>query len=154
MPQQFALAYHQCRWNYIDQQDVAEVDAGFDKYDIPYDVIWLDIEHTDSKKYFTWDPIKFGNSADMLQKLSVKGRKVRFKALSHKGLDPVCLQIRQMVTIIDPHIKKDNSFHLYKEATDQGLFVKDKDGKEFDGWCWPGMTFNQTGRHEPKVNQL
>ncbi|KAJ3056166.1 hypothetical protein HK097_007890 [Rhizophlyctis rosea] len=81
MPQQFALAYHQCRWNYIDQQDVAEVDAGFDKYDIPYDVIWLDIEHTDSKKYFTWDPVKFGNSADMLQKLDVKGRKVRSVAL-------------------------------------------------------------------------
>ena len=27
------------------------VDAGFDEYDIPMDVIWLDIEHTDGKKY-------------------------------------------------------------------------------------------------------
>ena len=26
------------------------VDAGFDNYDIPYDVLWLDIEHTDGKK--------------------------------------------------------------------------------------------------------
>lgn len=76
MPQQFSLAYHQCRWNYIDQQDVAEVDAGFDKYDIPYDVIWLDIEHTDGKKYFTWDPIKFATPKDMLNALDVKSRKV------------------------------------------------------------------------------
>ena len=27
------------------------MDAGFDTHDIPMDVIWLDIEHTDGKKY-------------------------------------------------------------------------------------------------------
>ena len=27
------------------------MDAGFDEHDIPMDVIWLDIEHTDGKKY-------------------------------------------------------------------------------------------------------
>ena len=26
------------------------VDNGFDEHDIPYDVLWLDIEHTDGKK--------------------------------------------------------------------------------------------------------
>ena len=26
------------------------VDEGFDEHDIPYDVLWLDIEHTDGKK--------------------------------------------------------------------------------------------------------
>ena len=26
------------------------VDKGFDEHDIPYDVLWLDIEHTDGKK--------------------------------------------------------------------------------------------------------
>lgn len=29
------------------------VDSGFDEHDIPYDVLWLDIEHTDGKKYDT-----------------------------------------------------------------------------------------------------
>ncbi|KAJ3044472.1 hypothetical protein HDV00_001899 [Rhizophlyctis rosea] len=118
MPQQFSLAYHQCRWNYLDQQDVAEVDANFDKYDIPYDVIWLDIEHTDGKKYFTWDPVKFATPKDMLKALDVKHRK--------------------MVTIIDPHIKKEDGYHIYKEAAGKGLYVKDKDGNDFEGWCWPG----------------
>ena len=28
---------------------VRSVDAGFDEHDIPYDVLWLDIEHTDGK---------------------------------------------------------------------------------------------------------
>lgn len=30
--------------------DVKQVDANFDVHDIPYDVLWLDIEHTDGKK--------------------------------------------------------------------------------------------------------
>ena len=29
---------------------VFSVDKNFDTHDIPYDVIWLDIEHTDEKK--------------------------------------------------------------------------------------------------------
>jgi len=29
---------------------VGSVDAGFDEHDIPLDVIWLDIEHTDGKR--------------------------------------------------------------------------------------------------------
>ena len=29
---------------------VSSVDENFDKFDIPYDVIWLDIEHTDGKR--------------------------------------------------------------------------------------------------------
>lgn len=59
LPPMFSLGYHQCRWNYINDKDVAGVDAGFDEHDIPYDVLWLDIEHTDGKKYFTWDSVKF-----------------------------------------------------------------------------------------------
>jgi alpha-glucosidase (family GH31 glycosyl hydrolase) len=51
MFQYFALGHHQCRWNYNDQDDVRMVDNMMDEYDIPNDVMWLDIEHTDSKKY-------------------------------------------------------------------------------------------------------
>ncbi|KAI1725884.1 glycosyl hydrolases family 31 domain-containing protein [Ditylenchus destructor] len=103
LPPLFALAYHQCRWNYNDEADVAAVHAAFDEHDIPMDVMWLDIEHTDGKRYFTWDP----------------GRK--------------------MVTVIDPHIKKDDNYYVYKEANDQGLFVKTSDGEtDFEGHCWCG----------------
>jgi hypothetical protein len=51
MPQYFSLGYHQCRWNYKDEDDVAAVDSGFDEHSIPYDVLWLDIEHTDGKRW-------------------------------------------------------------------------------------------------------
>lgn len=76
-PPIFSLGYHQCRWNYNDQEDVQAVDAGFDEHDIPYDYIWLDIEHTDGKRYFSWDPHKFSSPKEMLQGLKDKKRKVQ-----------------------------------------------------------------------------
>uniref|UniRef100_A0A0B7B5A3 Glycoside hydrolase family 31 N-terminal domain-containing protein n=1 Tax=Arion vulgaris TaxID=1028688 RepID=A0A0B7B5A3_9EUPU len=120
LPPLWSLAYHQCRWNYNDQADVRYVDQTMDKFDVPYDVIWLDIEHTDSKKYFTWDLSRFPNSQEMLRNLSSKGRK--------------------LVTVVDPHLKRDDNYHVYTDAKNKGLLVKDKDGKDFDGWCWPGAS--------------
>ncbi|KAE8694113.1 putative glucan 1,3-alpha-glucosidase [Hibiscus syriacus] len=120
MPQLFSTAYHQCRWNYRDEEDVENVDSKFDEHDIPYDVLWLDIEHTDGKRYFTWDKLLFPHPEEMQKKLVAKGR--------------------HMVTIVDPHIKRDDSFDLHKDASQRGYYVKDATGKDFDGWCWPGSS--------------
>ncbi|KAG2205709.1 hypothetical protein INT47_008066 [Mucor saturninus] len=120
MPQMFAIAYHQCRWNYINQRDVLEVDRKFDEHDMPYDVIWLDIEYTDEKKYFTWDTPKFPNPIEMEETLDNKGRK--------------------LVTIIDPHIKRTKDYRIADESHQQDLFIKKPDGKDYEGWCWPGQS--------------
>jgi alpha 1,3-glucosidase len=48
---------------------------------------------------------------------------------------------RKMVTIVDPHIKRDDNYYIHKEATAKGLYVKDKSSdKDYDGWCWPGSS--------------
>jgi len=120
LPPMFALGYHQCRWNYRDERDVAQVEANFEALDYPVDVIWLDIEHTDGKRYFTWDKRLFPNPEEMQRNISRHGRK--------------------MVTIVDPHIKRDNNYPVNKEANDKGLYIKTKDGSTFDGWCWPGSS--------------
>ena len=120
LPPSFALGYHQCRWNYRDENDALTVHANFEKYDYPYDVLWLDIEHTDGKRYFTWDKSLFPNPEQMQEKIASQGRK--------------------MVTIVDPHIKRDSSYYVHNEATSKKLYIKDKDGKDFDGWCWPGSS--------------
>ena len=120
MPPMFAIAYHQCRWNYKDETDVFRVDEKFEEHDFPYDVLWLDIEHTDGKRYFTWDRANFPNPAEMQRKLAERGRK--------------------MVTIVDPHIKRDSNYHVHSEATSKGYYIKKADGSDFDGWCWPGSS--------------
>lgn len=77
LPPLFSLGYHQSRWNYRDEADVLEVDQGFDDHNLPCDVIWLDIEHADGKRYFTWDPSRFPQPRNMLERLASKRRKVR-----------------------------------------------------------------------------
>ncbi|XP_069586687.1 neutral alpha-glucosidase C [Ranitomeya imitator] len=119
-PPLFSLGYHQCRWNYEDEADVEAVDSGFDDNNIPYDVIWLDIEHTDGKRYFTWDPETFPNPVKMQERLQEKRRK--------------------LVVISDPHIKVDPKYPIYKEAKEKGYFVKNVIGQDFEGNCWPGVS--------------
>ncbi|KAK1338971.1 hypothetical protein QTO34_019640 [Cnephaeus nilssonii] len=120
MPPLFSLGYHQCRWNYEDEQDVKAVDAGFDKHDIPYDVMWLDIEHTEGKRYFTWDKKRFPNPKRMQELLRNKKRK--------------------LVVISDPHIKIDPDYSVYTMAKEQGYFVRNHEGGDFEGVCWPGLS--------------
>ncbi|KAI4163628.1 MAG: hypothetical protein LQ342_002662 [Letrouitia transgressa] len=120
LPQQFAIAHHQCRWNYVTDEDVRDVDRKFDRYKIPYDVIWLDIEYTDGKKYFTWDPHNFPDPLGMQKQLD-----------SHD---------RKLVVIIDPHIKNEANYHVVDELKSKSLAVKNKDNNIYEGWCWPGSS--------------
>ncbi|XP_072842320.2 neutral alpha-glucosidase C [Pogona vitticeps] len=119
LPPLFSLGYHQCRWNYEDEKDVEMVDTSFDVSNIPYDVIWLDIEHTDGKRYFTWDKKKFGNPERMQKQILMKKK-------------------RKLVVILDPHIKVDPLYTIYSQAKERGYFVKDRKGDDFEGICWPG----------------
>jgi mannosyl-oligosaccharide alpha-1,3-glucosidase len=121
LPPMFSLGYHQCRWNYKDEKDVFYVHDTFEELDYPYDVLWLDIEHTHGKRYFTWDNNLFPRPKKMINRLWSQGRR--------------------MVTIIDPHIFRDDAYRIHKDATAKGLYIKDKEGKnDFDGWCWPGSS--------------
>ncbi|PFH31186.1 glycosyl hydrolase, family 31 protein [Besnoitia besnoiti] len=114
----FALGKHQCRWNYNDQEDVLSVDRGFDTHNIPYDVIWIDIEHTIEKRYFTWDPKTFPSPQQMIEDIAAKDRKV--------------------VTIVDPHIKAVPDYYVYREALENNFLVRNPAGGIFHGHCWPG----------------
>ncbi|EKD19461.1 uncharacterized protein L3040_002663 [Drepanopeziza brunnea f. sp. 'multigermtubi'] len=120
LPQEFSIAYHQCRWNYNTDEDVKEVDRKMTMYRIPYDIIWLDIEYTDDKQYFTWDPLRFPNPLGMLKQLDESKRK--------------------LVAIIDPHIKNKEGYHVVEELKKKDLAVHNKDGNIYDGWCWPGSS--------------
>lgn len=120
MPQRFALGYHQCRWNYRDEADARAVNLEFDRQEIPYDVLWLDIEHTNGKRYFTWDLGKFPDPGKLQSDIGAVGRK--------------------MVTIVDPHIKRDKKYELHKTAENNKYYVMTPEGSSYEGWCWPGSS--------------
>lgn len=120
LPATFAIAYHQCRWNYVSDEDVKDVDRKFDKYNIPYDVIWLDLEYTDDRKYFTFEPNTFPDPIGMEKQLDETQRK--------------------LVVLIDPHIKNKDGYFVVEELKSKDLAVKNKDNNIYEGWCWPGSS--------------
>lgn len=58
LPSIVALGYHQCRWGYLTQEDIEKVDEGFNHFEIPYDVLWLDIDVLYLKLFFSTLTIK------------------------------------------------------------------------------------------------
>lgn len=70
------------------------MDSNFDLNKIPYDYIYMDIDHTDSMKYFTFKQEDYPDVAAMFQTFHNKGRKC--------------------VCIIDCHIKKDEKYYVYQ----------------------------------------
>ncbi|KAA8491331.1 putative glucan 1,3-alpha-glucosidase [Porphyridium purpureum] len=121
VPNTFALGFHQSRWKADFEADTRAVDRSFDTHDVPYDVLWLDIEHTDGKRYFTWDLNKYPNPVQLQHDIDARGRK--------------------MVTIIDPHVKRDGNYALHRFAEENGLYVKEADGTtDYVGFCWPGSS--------------
>jgi alpha 1,3-glucosidase len=68
-----------------------------------------------------WDRSNFGKPEEMQDALAAVGR--------------------QLVVIVDPHIKRDANYYVYKEAQDLDILSKQADGKsEYEGWCWPGSS--------------
>ena len=78
-------------------------------------------------RYFTWDSTSFAQPADMIANVSAFGRK--------------------MVTIIDPHIRRDDGYVIYSEARANGYLVLKHDGSIYEGWCWPGVLCSLSERN-------
>ncbi|MBK7404872.1 MAG: DUF5110 domain-containing protein [Phycisphaerales bacterium] len=118
LPPAWALGYHQCRWSYEPQSHVLEIASGFRSRRLPCDVLWLDIDYMDGFRVFTFDGEKFPDPAALNRELHSRG----FKA----------------VWMVDPGIKVDAGYDVYKSGHEGEHFVKDLDGNEFHGSVWPG----------------
>ena len=50
----------------MTEEETLEISANMTKHRIPCDAIWLDIEYTEDKKYFTVDNQTFGHARNLL----------------------------------------------------------------------------------------
>lgn len=104
----------------MTEQETFEVSELMTKNQLPCDAIWLDIEYTDDKRYFTWDKKTFPNGKKLLDKILSDGRK--------------------LITIVDPHIKDDPDYFVHKHLIENKLYVAKEDGLPYHGFCWPGQS--------------
>ena len=59
---------------------------------------------------------------------------------------------RKLVCITDPHMKRDGRWKVFQEASAGHHLVKGADGKEFEGWCWPGQS-SWVDFHDPAARE-
>ena len=118
MPPLWALGYHQCRWSYYPESKVRAVTKGFRDRKIPCDAIYLDIDYMDGYRCFTWNRKYFPDPKKMVKELSAEGFKT--------------------VVIIDPGIRVDDNYWVFKEGKKNRYFCRRSDDYFMEGHVWPG----------------
>jgi len=117
LPPRWALGYHQCRYSYYPESRVRFIADNFRQRRIPADVIWLDIHYEDGYNPFTWDPARFPDPPRLMKDLRAQGFRV--------------------VTIVDPHPKKQPGWWVYDTGLAADSFVKNPDGSVYEAPVWP-----------------
>lgn len=118
MPALWTLGFQQCKWSYYPESEVREVTQKMRDLRIPCDAIYLDIDYMDGFRCFTWDKEKFPDPKKMIDDLREDG----FKTM----------------VIIDPGIKIDHEYDVFKEGIENDYFCKRLDGPYVEGKVWPG----------------
>ncbi|MGB6268964.1 MAG: TIM-barrel domain-containing protein, partial [Olleya sp.] len=121
LPPLWALGFHQCKWSYYPEAEVKAITSKFRELQIPCDAIYLDIDYMDGFRCFTWNKEHFPDPKRMVKELYDDGFKT--------------------VAIIDPGIKIDNEYDVFKEALDKDYFCKRADGPYMKGKVWPGECY-------------
>lgn len=118
MPPLWALGYHQCRWSYYPEAKVRAVTKGFRDRKIPCDAIYLDIDYMDGYRCFTWNRKYFPDPKKMVKELAADGFKT--------------------VVIIDPGIRVDDNYSVFREGKKNRYFCRRSDDYFMEGHVWPG----------------
>ncbi|OII77856.1 glycosyl hydrolase [Cryptosporidium andersoni] len=145
----FALGKHQSRWNYFTQEEVLELSESFNKFKIPMDAIWLDIEHLDKRQCFTWNKTKFPDIELMLNKLDDKNRTLVIIADPHIKIQDLLESEENeyfvyniLENIQDTHeLEFDTCYKELYSISKLSNWVKvynNEQWKDFIGLCWPG----------------
>jgi alpha-glucosidase len=119
MPPLWALGNHQSRWSYMSADEVREIAAGFREHDIPCDAVYLDIDYMRGYRVFTFDEDRFPDPQGFIAEMGEQGIRI--------------------VTIIDPGVKVDEGWAVYREGRDQGLYCRTPADREYRNVVWPGL---------------
>lgn len=113
----WALGFHQCRWSYYPESRVRELAQEFRERRIPCDAIYLDIDYMDGYRCFTWNHRHFPDPTRLLADLREAGF--------------------QTVVMIDPGIRVDPDYWVYRSGMEQEVFCRRSTGELMIGPVWP-----------------
>ena len=117
LPPLWALGYQQSRYSYTPDAQVRDIARAFRDKRIPADVIYFDIGYMDGYRIFTWSPQDFPAPQKLLGDLRAQGF--------------------HTVTIVDPGVKVDENFPIYRAG--KNLYTRTAAGAELQALVWPGV---------------
>jgi alpha-glucosidase len=118
LPPVWALGYHQSRWSYRSEGELRRVARELRRRRLPADALHLDIDHMDGFRVFTWHPRRFPEPRRLLEELRAQGFRV--------------------VAIVDPGVKVDGAWSVYRDGLERDVFCRREDGSPFTLRVWPG----------------
>ncbi|RAH85643.1 extracellular alpha-glucosidase aglu [Aspergillus japonicus CBS 114.51] len=141
MQQYSTLGFHQCRWGYNNWSELAEVVANFEKFEIPLEYIWTDIDYMHGYRDFDNDQHRFSYSegAKFLSQLHDSGR----------YYVPI---VDAALYIPNPENASD-AYDTYTRGAADDVFIKNPDGSLYIGAVWPGYTVYPDWHH-PKATDF
>lgn len=117
LPPLWALGFHQCRWSYFPDSRVREIAQTFRALAIPCDAIYLDIDYMDGYRCFTWNEHHFPDPKQLIDELRAAGF--------------------QTVVMIDPGIRIDPDYFVYRDGMESDVFCRRSSGDLMTGPVWP-----------------
>jgi alpha-glucosidase len=118
LPPLWALGHHQSRWSYANERQLRRVAHEIRRRGIPTDVLHLDIDYMDGCRVFTFDSRRFPDPEGLFRELHGLGFRV--------------------VGIVDPGVKVDEAYPVYREGHERDVFCRNEDGTPFSLRVWPG----------------
>jgi alpha-glucosidase len=120
LPPRWALGHHQSRWGYKSAREIRALAREIRRRGIPGDVLHLDIDYMDGYRVFTWHPKSFPDPRALCADLAAQGFRI--------------------VTIVDPGVKADPAYAVYRDGVARGVFCRRDDGECFSLRVWPGAS--------------
>ncbi|EAU39369.1 alpha-glucosidase precursor [Aspergillus terreus NIH2624] len=134
------LGFHQCRWGYNNWTELADVVANFEKFEIPLEYIWSDIDYMHGYRNFDNDVHRFpyDEGVEFLNKLHDSGR----------HWVPI---VDGALYIPNPENASD-AYETYTRGAADDLWIKNPDGSLYIGAVWPGYTVYPDWHHPKAVD--
>jgi len=121
LPPKWALGYHHSKYGVPqDEEEALDLVREFRERDIPCDALYMDIQHMEERKVFSWDPDRFPRPEEMIEELHELNCKV--------------------VNIVDPGMKIEEGYEPYESGKEEGVFVENEQGDPYVGSLWPGFS--------------
>lgn len=128
LQQYFTFGFHQCRWGYASWPQLQEVVDSYERFGIPLENIWTDIDYMNQYRDFDNDPLRYNYT---------EGK--NFLSNLHAGGRHYIPIIDSAIYVPNPENASD-AYPTFNRGNDTHSFLTNPDGSLYIGSVWPGYT--------------